>query len=198
MHAEPFADFRLVGGTALSLQLGHRVSVDIDLFTDSSYQSIDFRTITKYLRDSFPYVSATDYAEPGFGQTYFVGDDEQKAIKLDLFYTDPFVRPVVIVDGIRLANVEDIIAMKMDVIGRGGRMKDFWDLHELLVQYPIVDMIALYKERYPHGHDSIELIKALSDFKEADDDFKPNCLRGKHWELIKLDIISALPNSGSY
>lgn len=42
MKLPSFADFRLVGGTALSLHLGHRMSVDIDLFTDKEYGSIDF------------------------------------------------------------------------------------------------------------------------------------------------------------
>lgn len=42
MKSEVFIPFRLVGGTALSLQLGHRISVDIDLFTDAPYGSIDF------------------------------------------------------------------------------------------------------------------------------------------------------------
>ncbi len=44
-----FKPFRLVGGTALSLQLGHRMSVDIDLFTDATYKSIDFKAIRKFL-----------------------------------------------------------------------------------------------------------------------------------------------------
>ncbi|SER15538.1 nucleotidyl transferase AbiEii/AbiGii toxin family protein [Myroides profundi] len=37
-----FKDFRLVGGTALSLQVGHRMSIDIDLFTDNPYSTVDF------------------------------------------------------------------------------------------------------------------------------------------------------------
>ncbi len=42
MNWEELSTFRLVGGTALSLQIGHRMSVDIDLFTDAEYGSIDF------------------------------------------------------------------------------------------------------------------------------------------------------------
>ncbi len=60
MEAQVFAQFRLVGGTALSLQFGHRLSVDIDLFTDAPYNSIDFETITKYLRNTFSYVSTSN------------------------------------------------------------------------------------------------------------------------------------------
>ena len=43
MKAEEFESFRLVGGTALSLYYGHRMSVDIDLFSDAEYGSLDFK-----------------------------------------------------------------------------------------------------------------------------------------------------------
>ena len=48
MAAEAFAAFRLVGGTALSLYRGHRMSIDIDLFTDAEYDSVDFEAIDTY------------------------------------------------------------------------------------------------------------------------------------------------------
>ena len=194
MDADPFASFRLVGGTALSLQLGHRMSVDIDLFTDAAYGSVDFTAITGFLNGNFAYVTSSDYAEAGFGQTYFVGHNEQDAVKLDLFYTDTFIRPEQVAEGIRMADAEEIIAMKMDVVSRGGRMKDFWDLHELMDNYTPAEMIALHAERYPYGHDTAELRERFTDFSEADNDFLPICLRGKHWELIKLDIVEALLN----
>lgn len=57
MQNDIFQAFRLVGGTSLSLQLGHRKSDDIDLFTDEPYGSIDFAVIDKFLRKTFPYVS---------------------------------------------------------------------------------------------------------------------------------------------
>lgn len=48
MKSEIFTAFRLVGGTSLNLQMGHRESVDIDLFTDSQYDSVDFNVIDQY------------------------------------------------------------------------------------------------------------------------------------------------------
>ena len=53
MTSSVFENFRLVGGTALSLQLGHRISVDIDLFSDDSYGSIDFEEIENFLKSNF-------------------------------------------------------------------------------------------------------------------------------------------------
>jgi len=109
--------------------------------------------------------------------------------KLDLYYTDDFIQDIQWIDGIRLATLEEIIAMKMDVIARSGRKKDFWDIHELMNDYSIQEMLALHEKCYPYTHDQ-EVVKAnLSRFTSADEDFDPICLRNKHWEIIKLDMI---------
>ncbi len=194
MAADVFDDFRLVGGTALSLYRGHRMSVDIDLFTDKEYGTVDFEAIDAFLRGTYPYVDTNDYAEIGFGKSYYVGNSQEDCIKLDLFYTDPFIDEEVITDNIRMATVEEIIAMKLDVVSRIGRKKDFWDIHELKNDYSIAEMFALHLKRYPYTHDRALLINNFTDFSEADDDFEPNCLRGKHWELIKLDLIQYSAN----
>jgi len=125
MAAKDFDEFRLVGGTGLSLYRGHRESVDIDLFTDAPYDSIDFSKIDSFLRSHYPYVDTGTNDIIGFGKSYFVGESPQNSIKLDLFYTDEFFDGAVVIDDIRLASVEEIIAMKLDVIQRGGRKKDF-------------------------------------------------------------------------
>ena len=189
MSATEFDSFRLVGGTSLSLQLGHRMSVDIDLFTDAPYESIDFKAIDKWLQANYSYVDTPDYRPVGMGKPYFVGENKNNCIKLDLYYTDYFVDDYITVNEIRLATIEEIIAMKADVIMRGGRKKDFWDLHELMDKYTLDNVISLHMKRYPYNHDPELLKNKLTDFKFADDDFKPHCLLGKHWELIKMDII---------
>lgn len=54
MIANEFTDFRVVGGTALSLHRGHRMSVDIDLFTDSDYGTVDFDAIDNFYAKNIP------------------------------------------------------------------------------------------------------------------------------------------------
>jgi predicted nucleotidyltransferase component of viral defense system len=184
--------FRLVGGTALSLQLGHRESVDIDLFTDYEYGSIDFEAIKDYLDEAFPYVSTSEIDLVGFGKSFYIGDSASNYIKLDLYYTDPFIRPVKEVNNIRLTDVEDIIAMKLDVFSRNGRKKDFWDLHELLNSYSIDLMLSFYTERYPYAGNEKEVINNLTQFDFAENDPDPVCLKGKYWDLIKLDFVEAI------
>lgn len=58
-------------------------------------------------------------------------------------YTDSFLEPAEAIDRIRLASVRDIIAMKMNVVSRGGRKKDFWDLHLLLNKYSLAEMLSI-------------------------------------------------------
>lgn len=188
MQQKELKDFRLVGGTSLSLQLGHRMSVDIDLFTDLTYDSIDFNTIDKLLKSTFSTIQEGFGGNNSMGKTYFVGASDDDLVKIDLFYTDPFVYPLITTEGIRIAGKEEIAAMKLEVIGNGGRKKDFWDLHELLDHFSIAEMIDFYKKRSPYGHTKEQLISMLINFDVAEEDFAPICLRKKYWELIKLDF----------
>jgi len=192
MESSVFDSFRLVGGTALSLQLGHRLSVDIDLFSDAPYGSINFKAIDEFIEKTFPYHHHFSNLDPAMGKSYSVGTDKDNVVKLDVFYTDTFKHPPLIADEIRMATTEEIIAMKIDVVQRIGRKKDFWDLHELLSHYNISTMLSLHQQRYPYTHDQEIILNNLINFDLADDDFDPICLRGKYWEFIKEDIVDAV------
>ncbi|MBQ2400221.1 MAG: nucleotidyl transferase AbiEii/AbiGii toxin family protein [Muribaculaceae bacterium] len=189
MRIDEFRPFRLVGGTSLSLRYGHRISDDIDLFTDAEYGSIDFQLLQEILRREFPYCQGDCGEIVSFGTSYLVGNSKEENVKLDLFYTDPFIRPMEQIESIRMASLDDIVAMKMDVMSRGGRKKDFWDLHILRNKYTIEQMLSLYKERYPYGATDEECIAGLTNFSVADSDPDPTCLLGKIWQLIKLDFV---------
>lgn len=192
MEAGPLHQFRLVGGTSLGLQLGHRISVDIDLFTDAVHGSIDFGVIDNFLRGSFTYVSEPQAGVIGFGQSYLIGESEDETVKLDLYYTDAFIQPELLVAPFRLATVEEIIAMKIDIVQRVARKKDFWDLHELLERYSPSQMIELHKTRYPYARDEGLIRANFTNFTIADGDFDPICLKGKYWELIKYDFVQII------
>ena len=182
--------FRLVGGTNLSLRFGHRKSEDIDLFTDALYESVDFDEIEDCISAEFPYCDRPDKSPfVGMGRSYYIGKNPDKCVKLDLMYTEPFMNASEVIDGIRMARVEDIIAMKLNVIQTSGRKKDFWDLHFLLDFYPIEEMIKLHKLRYPWEQDQGLILKGLINFEKANNDFDPNCLLLKDWDDIKLDFI---------
>lgn len=184
-----FDDFRLVGGTALSLHIGHRLSIDIDLFTDAPYGSIDFKTIEHYLQATFPYVEGDFGGNPVFGKSYLIGNTNNDHIKLDIYYSqEPFLFEPVVTEGIRLASIDEILSMKVDVIMRGGRKKDFWDLHAFIEKYSLNQFIELHRKRHEWTHDSNKIRTNLTRFEYADTDFDPHCLLGKHWEFIKEDL----------
>ncbi|WP_329806172.1 nucleotidyl transferase AbiEii/AbiGii toxin family protein [Flavobacterium facile] len=194
MAAEEFSQFRLVGGTALSLQIGHRESIDIDLFSDVEYGTLNFNEIENFLKNNFEYVDFLD-VPPAMGKAYFIGEDKDNTVKLDIFYTDTYIQPFIEEDGIRMATIEEIIAMKVDVIQRGGRKKDFWDLHDLLDSYNITQMIEFHEQRYPYTHDKDLIIQNFTNFDQADDDFDPICYKGKYWEFIKEDFEEIIKNN---
>ncbi|TCK85073.1 nucleotidyl transferase AbiEii/AbiGii toxin family protein [Albibacterium bauzanense] len=193
MQSKEFLKFRLVGGTALSLQLGHRMSVDIDFFTDASYRSIDFDAIEDFLNISFGYVQGDFGGNPGIGKSYLVGPDINHITKLDVYYAiDPFFQQAIVEDNIRMATIEEIIAMKVDIVQRGGRKKDFWDLHEVLDHYSISEMKDLHRQRFEWSHDEALIHQNFTEFEAADDEPDPICLKNKEWIFIKEDIEQAV------
>ena len=184
--------FRLVGGTSLSLQHGHRMSTDIDLFTDADYGSIDFEAIDRMLKKSFAYFHESMVARVSLGRPYFVGKSELEAVKLDIYYADKFLFKPISINNIRLADHRDIVAMKLETIVQVSRKKDFWDLHELMEHFSLSEMICFYKNRYPYGYREDTILEAILNIASADDDLDPICIKSKFWELIKFDMIEAV------
>jgi hypothetical protein len=86
MSDEAFNDFVLVGGTALSLQLGHRVSVDIDLFTSMPFGTMNREAIRNALLRLFTYTDRLEtMTEGGFGYSVYVGRNDKESVKLDMY-----------------------------------------------------------------------------------------------------------------
>ena len=188
-----FAPFRLVGGTNLALRYNHRVSTDIDLFTDHTYGSLNFKLYEEWFKQRYPYFEPTDTSSKvGMGKTYYVGENKENAIKIDLIYeNEPFIFSPEEKDEVRMATLTDIAVMKLDAIFYGGRKKDFWDLHYMLIDMDmnLSDLISLHEQRFPFQHDREKIISQLQDFTRADDDPDPICNLGKSWDMIKLDIL---------
>lgn len=200
MALPELADFRLVGGTALSLLRGHRISIDIDLFTNKQYGTNQFDLIEERIRTIYPYVINIDVTaapalkkmQNNYGLHLFIGTSEEERIKTDILYWNaPFIFEPIEKQGIRLASTEEIAIMKLDTISRGGRKKDFWDLFDILETYNLQYLLDLYTQKYPY-HNIDDVIVGLTNFTEADDMPDPICLKGRHWELIREEFKSEL------
>lgn len=192
MSTEVFKDFCLVGGTALSLQRGHRRSIDIDFFTDIAYPEIDTKNIKQYLESNFPIHTGTESLnETAIGYSIFIGNENHNPIKLDLFYTEPFIFPKLNYEGIRMADEKEIAAMKMLAIGSPiKRQKDFWDIHEMLKDYSLEEMIhwGLQRNEYSLTEEDIlngfEMIDQIEESPEGIDTLHKH----EYWELKVMDL----------
>jgi hypothetical protein len=202
MKVPSLANFRLVGGTALSLLYGHRISEDIDLFASQEYGSIDFNAIENDIRQVFPLVTNDDRIldlpvelENHFGLQLHIGTNENSSIKTDIlnWTTADFIFPIQNIEGIRLATAEEIALMKLDAISRGGRKKDFWDMSEIQEHLKLVSLLKLYPKKYPYNNIK-DVIKGLTDFTVAEEMPDPICLKGKHWDLIKREMQETVIN----
>lgn len=189
MKMQEFEKFRLVGGTALSLQFGHRLSVDIDLFSDADYGTLNFDGLSKKIESSYGTIQDNQLKIIGMGKSIFINPESKDAVKLDIYYTDQFVFPMIEIDGIRMAAPEEIIAMKLDIFLRGGRRKDFWDIHEMFDYFTLKQMISYHEKRYYSDYSFNYWKSCLRNFEIAEEDLNPQCLRGKYWDLIKLDMM---------
>ena len=160
LQAEPvFSTARLVGGTALSLQIGHRESDDLDLF---SVEPMDMMVVQSLLIDKYDFVPSVIEENTLIG---FV-----KGVKIDVIYHPfPWLEGAVIEEGLRLASIADIAAMKMHaIINSGKRPKDFVDVAFLSLYYSYNDIKRLLLKRYP-AYDPIMADKAIIYFGDIDE-----------------------------
>jgi len=168
---------RLVGGTALALQMGHRRSVDIDLF---GKMEIDNYKLTELLK---PIGDITVLKNSGSINIYKINN-----IKVDIVnYPYEWIKSPIIENGLKLAGIEDISAMKLAAITGRGTKKDFIDLHFLLKKYTIKDIFSFYDNKFPDGNKML-VLKSLLYFDDADEDDMPEMFTPIDWLTIKAKI----------
>lgn len=185
MGCRAFNDFYLVGGTALSLQLGHRISVDIDLFTPINYGNVNTSSISLCLRKLFPIAKNIESLEERqMVYSIFIGDTENTIVKLDLCYDERPIFPVLEVDGIRLLSDKDIAAMKLLAVVTGSRRKDYWDIYELLDKYELKDMIGWCLRRNPYTIEASEILSSLKNVWNVRESFDVVDFKNRNWTII--------------
>ncbi|MEN8138794.1 MAG: nucleotidyl transferase AbiEii/AbiGii toxin family protein [Bacteroidota bacterium] len=186
---EPLLDnFRLVGGTALSLMRGHRTSDDIDLFTDTDFNQEEIKNLfkTKYSKGRL------DIQEYSFGFTFYYTDYENNHdVKIDVmnFSTDPFLEEYTIIDSIRMATLKDIAAMKLNAVKSRRTKKDFIDIYYLLDDFSLEEMLEFNHQRFVFEEYKDALI-GMANISEADSDPMPKMFSEITWKDVKEKIIS--------
>jgi len=170
--------FALVGGTALALQIGHRISVDLDFFGDRAVDTDDF----------FELIHSLGEVRLMTKSRYILVLDVH-GIKVDfVHYRYEWLKPPVISGKIRLASLQDIGAMKLAAITGRGRKRDFLDLYFLLKQFSLRDLLKFYHEKYPDGSEFL-VLRSLTYFADAEPDDDPKMLIPTDWEKVKKSIL---------
>ena len=179
-----FADTRLVGGTALALQIGHRTSIDLDFFGHVDLLPDDLHLELQ------TYGPVSRRGANRRMQGYMVAE-----VQVDFVdYPYAWLAPAVEDDGLRLAACRDIAAMKLSAITNRGSKKDFIDLLFLLEMFTLREMLDFYKAKFVDGG-LFPVVKSLVFFDDAEEDPMPEMLKRCDWHEAKRRIVEAVAAS---
>lgn len=177
------SSFYLSGGTALSLQLGHRESEDLDFFSQKPFQP----EFLEHQLLEYGSLSGTELSE-GTLNTYV------NEVKLQfLFYPYRMIQPLVVWEGIHLSSVLDIACTKLQTVAMRGSRKDFIDVYCILTQLSLETLLQFTKEKYAESdYSETHILKSLVYFDDAESQPMPRMHQDVSWEQIKQTIITAV------
>ncbi len=180
MAKPELSGFYLAGGTSLALQIGHRLSVDLDLFGKRPFEA---QEILDEMHDLAP-VSI-------MSQSKNILVLDVQGVKVDFVnYRYPLIAPAVEEEGLRLLSIQDIGAMKLTAVAGRGRKRDFYDLYFLLKRYSLPELMQFYLKKFDDGSEFM-VVRSLTYFDDAEQDEKVTLLKGVvKWDIVKKAIAS--------
>lgn len=172
----------LAGGTSLALRLGHRISIDFDFFSKVLFDPVklaeSLKTIGKFEIDTASGITLIG-----------IFND----VKFSYFQYDyPMLNPMDNYQGIHIASIDDVVAMKLVAISDRNTKKDFIDLYTICHRgMKIEKMFELYDKKYRVlEKNKYTLIKSMTYFEEADNDVMPEMLVKISWNDVKSFFVS--------
>lgn len=176
--------FYLAGGTGLALQLGHRLSLDLDFFVEEHFDEDALLQRLQAL-DSFALVSKAPYTiHATIHQTKvsFLG-----YVYPVLFPTKPFL-------GVAIADPRDIACMKVSAIASRGTKRDFVDLYVSAQHDGLKEILHLFDRKFAQtNYSRIHVLKSLTFFADAEKDPMPHMLRALNWGTVKQFFLKEVP-----
>lgn len=167
----------LAGGTALAIQIGHRISVDLDFFTLETFdENILSQELSKH----------PEFKEERKAWRTILGQIGETKFSI-FFYKYPLVDKTVEFSGIKLASLSDVAAMKLNAITDRGTKRDFIDLYFLAKQLSLEQMLKFYSQKYGNLEEQFyTLTRALDYFEDADrEEIEPRMLIPISWPEVK-------------
>lgn len=181
LQTPEIADFALAGGTSLALQLGHRESFDLDLFSR-----------TEFSADEMFLLLERNFRAKLISKSQHILISMIEDVKVDCVYHPyHFKHPLIETDGIRLVHIEDVAAMKISAIAGRGRKRDLYDLYFLLQKFTLPQLLDFYAQKY--GESSLfHALRSLSYFEDAEADADPILFEKLDWRTVKSRISQAV------
>jgi len=179
LAASPFLNqFYLADGTGCALHLGHRISEDLDFFSETSFSLIGIRRVLQKFGTFI-----TDYSD---SQT-LVG--RFNTTKVGFFqYPYPLVQNTQVYEKVQVASIEDIGCMKIDTISSRGKKRDFVDLYFILKSRNtgLRQLFDFFELKYRAGsHNVYHILKSLVYFDDAENDPDPHMIVEFSWDDLK-------------
>jgi len=170
--------FYLAGGTALALQIGHRVSVDLDFFSPD----LDIPTARETIQNSLQEFSP-ELADSSWGNLVFVA----RNVRLGFYgYGYPLVESLAKADAVSLASMTDIGLMKLDTLLSRASRKDFHDLYAICQRTPLRSLLGAVSLKYSHARDfEAQAVKHLVYFERAEQEAPVPLIEEVDWQTVK-------------
>ena len=176
MSDEKLKNFYLVGGTALALYMGHRVSVDIDLFSQKLF---DVKELERHFIFKYEFQTQRTSDITLIGEMY--------SVKVDCIgYNYPLIEPAQEYDGVRMYSMLDIAAMKLSAISQSGkRLKDFVDVAFMSSRMSLQDMLKAFEKKFPNTS-VMTAVRGITFFDDIDFSGKIDLMSGKFkWKTVE-------------
>ncbi|MFN9115353.1 MAG: nucleotidyl transferase AbiEii/AbiGii toxin family protein [Bacteroidota bacterium] len=174
--------FYLVGGTALALQFGHRMSVDLGLFTELQFDKV---ALLEALQKSYDVLVETEEGSMLITSINFVKVDFVKM-------SYPVLFAPIVVEGVRMLEIRDIAPMKLKAVTQRGSKKDFYDIYYLLDYLTIQQMLELFSLKF-RQFEIFHVLKSLNYFDDAEKYPDPVLFdKTVTWNKVKSKIQSAI------
>jgi predicted nucleotidyltransferase component of viral defense system len=176
-------NFALAGGTSLALQIGHRKSIDLDIFSTHQFDVKELEIILS---------GGSDYTFNYSGNNTRMLFGNINGIKCDFVHEPaPVLEPFLVDNGVNYFSVRDIAAMKLHTICGRGKKKDFFDVYALLQFYSREKLIEWFTQKYNQDQ-LIFLWRSIMYFEDAenDPDIDGYAPFTKNWEEIKKLIMA--------
>lgn len=187
MSQDELHDMRLVGGTSLALQYGHRQSVDLDFFGKPQASQDEIIQMAERLGDLMI-----------LNHTKSILQMVINGVKVDVvdYSCYEWIDEPRVEDGIVLASTKDIAALKINAIEGRGTKKDFIDVYELLKHYSLSDILGFYSQKYPN-YSIFRALLSLTYFEDAETQTMPIMFSTVSWEEIKNQIIVTIKSQNN-